>query len=158
MPNLPAVNRGDLTKFLAVLGTVLLVFTVIAPIALGLISLASGGKFLLDFLLPAELFLFVLVGSALLIGAAVRARLYRRFIIWSAVIGLVLLFSGQALAVVTGLASGEIEAEGIWWNLALGSIIGFDLAVVSTMAGGFLLLRSLYRRLPESDQPGVEER
>lgn len=145
-------NKGSLTKFLAVLGTVLLVFTVLAPIVLAVIDLVSRGQFQLDFLFPAEVFPFVLVGSALLIAAAVRARCYQRWIIWSVAVGFVLLFGGQALAAVTGLASGEIEPRGIWWSLALGSIIGFDLAVVSTMVGGLLILRHLYRPVPDDDQ------
>jgi hypothetical protein len=111
-----------------------------------------------DFLFPAEVFPYVLIGSALLIAAAVRARCYRRLIIWSVAIGFVLLFGGQALAVASGLASGEIEARGIWYGLALGSIIGFDLAVVSTMIGGFLLLRSLYQPQPGGDLPSSVER
>lgn len=151
-------KRDNLTKFLVVLGTVLLVFTVLAPTVLAFVALFSSGRFLFDFLFPAEVFPFVLIGSALLIGAAIRARCYRRLMIWSVAIGMILLFGGQALAVVTGLASGEIEPRGIWWGLALGSIIGFDLAVVTTMIGGFLLLRSLYRPQPGSNQPAVEER
>ncbi len=151
-------TKGDLNKFLAVLGTVLLVFTVLAPIVLAFSALFSRGRFLFDYLFPAEVLPFVLIGSALLIAAAVRARRYRRLMIWSTVIGLALLFGGQALAVVTGLASGAIEAKGIWWGLALGSIIGFDLAVVSTMIGGFLLLRWLYRPQPEGDLPSSEKR
>jgi hypothetical protein len=145
-------NRGNLTKFLAVLGTVLLVFTVLAPLVFAGIALFSSGRFFLDYFFPAEVFPFVLVGSGLLIAAAIRARAYRWLILWSVVIGLAALIGGQALAVATGLASGEIEPRGIWFNLALGSIIGFDLAVVTTMIGGLLLLRNLYRSSPPGDQ------
>jgi hypothetical protein len=49
------------------------------------------------------------------------------------------------LAVVTGLASGKIEAVGIWWALTLAGILGYAVALVVIGVGGILLLSDLYR-------------
>jgi hypothetical protein len=57
----------------------------------------------------------------------------------------VLLFGGQALAVVTGLASGEIEPAGIWWILVLASLGIYSLALVIVGLGGALILRDLFK-------------
>ena len=139
-------KKDNLTKTLAVAGTTLILMAVIAPIFFSITALISNGRFVFDFIMPAELFPLVLIGSALLIFAAVRAKSRRKLIIWSFAIGIVMLFGGQALAVATGLASGEIEPTGIWWGLTLGSLIVFDLAVVATCVGGFLLIVELYKR------------
>jgi hypothetical protein len=56
----------------------------------------------------------------------------------------VCLVGSQGLAVVTGLASGEQEPEGIWWILVL-SIMG--LVIVGEIIegiGGILLTRKLF--------------
>lgn len=139
-------NKGTLTKYLAIAGTVLLILPVAAPVIFAFVALFTRGQFLFDYLLPAELLPVVLAGSGLLIWAAIRARAYRRLIIWSFAAGIVVLFAGQGLAVATGLATGEAEAEGIWWVLTLASLIVFDLAVVAVAAGGILLLRNIFQQ------------
>lgn len=141
-------KTDNLTKTLAVSGTTLVFIPILAPIVFAIIALTSRGRFRFDFLMPAELFPFVLIGSGLLIYAAVRARSRRKLIIWSSVIGIVMLFGSQGLALTTGLASGEIEPAGIWWILTLGMLILFDLAVLATCVGGFLLLKDLYAQPP----------
>jgi hypothetical protein len=51
-----------------------------------------------------------------------------------------LLAGGQALAVVTGLASGETEPGGWQWVLVLASLAIYSLALVAVGLGGILLL------------------
>lgn len=82
--------------------------------------------------------------------ASERARSHRRLIGWGLGLAVGLLVGGQALAVVTGLASGEREPAGVWWVLALASIVAYSLALVVISVGGVLLLRDLLkaRRLP----------
>ena len=138
------MKTGWFTKLLAILGTVAIVLPVLAPIFFSVVFLFSEGRFLFDYLMPAELFPLVLVGSIFLIWSALRARSYHKLIIWSVVIGIIMLFGGQALAVATGLATGDMEPVGIWWALVLGSIIIFDLAVLSTGVGGILLVKTLF--------------
>jgi len=53
---------------------------------------------------------------------------------------------GQALAVITGLASGETEPTGWPWILVAGAIGGYTLCVVAMGVGGCLLLWDLFRQ------------
>jgi hypothetical protein len=138
-------KKGFLTKTLALVGTVLVWFPVLAPILLSLVVIIQERIFLFDYLMPAELFPAALVGGGLLIWAALRARARRRLIGWGLGIAVGLLVGGQALAVVTGLASGEAEPTGAWWALVLALLAAYTLAVIATGVGGALLLRDLFK-------------
>ncbi len=137
-------KRDTLTRILAWIGTAVSWFPILAPILLSAYVLARDGRFLFDFLMPAELFLVALVGGGLLLWAAIRARWRRGLFGWGLVVAVGSLVGGQALAVATGLASGRTEPSGIWWVLALGSIAVYSLALVVISIGGVCLLRHLY--------------
>jgi len=138
-------KMGVLTKILAIAGTVLVWFPILAPVLLSLALLVKERVFRFDYLMPAELFLFALAGGGLLIWAALRARLRWRLIGWGLGIAVGLLVGGQALAVLTGLASGETEPVGLWFALLIASLVGFLLALVAGGVGGLLLLRAVFK-------------
>ncbi|HCS39527.1 MAG TPA: hypothetical protein DIW44_08080 [Anaerolineaceae bacterium] len=135
-----------LTKTLAIGGTILVTIPMLAPIIFSIIHLISTGRFLLDFLMPAELGIVVFIGSGLLLWAAIRSRLCLKWIAWSTGIAIVLVFGSQGLAGITGLASGRSEPVGWQFGVVLGGIIGYDLAVIALSIGGVLLCRHLLRR------------
>ncbi len=139
-------NQTILTKTLAVVGTILAWFPILAPIALGFWALFTRGRFLLDFLMPAELFLFGLIGSLLLLWAGLRAHSRWKLIAWGLGIAIVLLAGSQAIANATGLASGAIEPTGIRFILVLTVFAGFVAALLAVDVGGILLLRDLFRK------------
>jgi hypothetical protein len=138
-------ERGMLTKILAIVGTALVWFPILAPVLLSVVLLAKERMFRIDYLMPAELFLFALVGGGLLIWAALRARLRWRLIGWGLGIAVGLLVGSQALAEVTGLASGETEPVGLWWALVLTSLVVYSLALVAMGVGGLFLLRAVVK-------------
>jgi hypothetical protein len=138
-------KKGVLTKTLAIVGTVLVWFPILAPILLSVLVLIIERMFRFDYLMPAELFPAALVGGGLLLWAALRARSRRRLIGWGLGIAVGLLVGGQALAVATGLASGENEPAGWWFALVLASIVAYSLALVAMGVGGALLLRDLFK-------------
>lgn len=140
------MKKETLTKILAVAGTVIAWFPILAPISLTLILLIGEGIFRFDFLMPAELFLAALVGGGLLFWAALRARSHNRVIGWSLVIAAIMLFGGQELAVVTGLASGAHEPAGWRLIIVLATLIIYILALIAIGVGGLLLLRKLFGR------------
>lgn len=145
------MEKNDvLSKILALAGTVLVWLPLLAPALFAVMRLIRAGRFLFDYLMPAELFPAVLLGGLLLLGAALRARSHRRLIGWSLGLAVVLLFGGQGLAVITGLASGATEPVGWPWALVIAAFIGYTLAVVALGVGGLLLCRVLFRntRLP----------
>ena len=133
-----------LTKILAVVGVVLVWFPILAPVVLGMWALIARGRFRLDFLMPAELSPVLLVGSGLLIWAALRAHSRLKHIGWSIGVAIAALVGSQGLAVVTGLASGATPPTG-WEMVAVLAIFGiFLLALVSLAVGGALLVRDLF--------------
>jgi hypothetical protein len=138
-------KRGALTKTLAIAGTLLVWFPILAPVLFSVTMIIQARIFRFDYLMPAELFPAALVGGAALLWAALRARLRRRPIAWSLGVAVALLVGSQVLAVVTGLASGETEPAGWPWALVLASLAGYALALVAMGVGGALLLRDLFR-------------
>lgn len=137
-------TRDLLTKGLAVVGTLLVWFPILATIAISIAGFFRRGFFNVDYLMPAELFPAVLIGGGLLLWAAIRSRIHQKLIGWSLAAAVVVLFGGQALAVAVGLASGEAEPVG--WNLALLIVwlVAYTLLVILTGIAGMLQVRDLF--------------
>ncbi len=137
---------GAFTNILAVGGTLLVGFPLLAPVFLSLAVIFSEREFRFDYLMPAELFPFALLGMMMLMWAALRAQSRRRWIGWGLVVGLVMLFGGQLLAQVTGLASGAVGPESGWYSLVISTFIVYSLALAGVAVGGGLLLADLAGR------------
>jgi hypothetical protein len=75
-------EKNALTKTLAIAGTALVWFPILAPILLSVVFIITNHVFRSDYLMPAELFLLALVGGGLLIWAALRAHSRQRLIGW----------------------------------------------------------------------------
>jgi hypothetical protein len=136
-------KNGLLIKWLAIVGTVLVWFPILATFVITVIGFAASGILRFDYLMPAEFSLVGLTGGGLLLLAALLARARRALIGWglgAAVVGLV---GSQGLAVVTGLASGDTMPEGLPWILVLGLLAVYSLALVVMGVGGVLLVRDL---------------
>ncbi len=138
-------KKGIVTKVLAVAGTILVWFPLLAPIALSVVRSVQDGLFRFDYLLPLELFPATLAGGGLLLWAALRSRLRRGLIGWGLGVAVGLLVAGQILAVATGLASGETEPTGWLWVLIVASIVVYSLALLEIGIAGVVLLLDLFR-------------
>jgi len=138
-------KKGVLTKILAIVGTVLVWFPVLAPVLLSVVVIIKVRMFLFDYLMPAELFPVTLVGGGLLVWGALRARSRRKLIGWGLGIAVGLLVGGQALVIVSRLAFSEMEPTGWRWLLVLASIVFYSLAIVVIGVGGVLLLGDLFK-------------
>ncbi len=134
-----------LTRILSVTGTALAWLPILAPVLFCAIALLAGRGFHFDFLMPAELFLVALIGGGLLLWAALRAHSRRRLIGWGLGLAVALLVASQALAVVTGLASGETEPGGWQMVVVIAGIAAYTLALIAIGVGGVLLLRDLFQ-------------
>lgn len=102
-------NRKIITGLLAAGGSTLVLLPILAPVFFSLVKLTQGGPFMLDYLMPAELFPVAILGGVMLIWAAARARSKRVIIGWSSAIAIISLIGGQLIAVITGLASGATK-------------------------------------------------
>ena len=138
-------NKGVLTKVLAVAGTVLVWFPILAPILFSTILFIQRQIFRFDYLMPAELGLFAFGGGIILLIAAFLARSQVKFIGWGLGIAFIAVVGGQLIAVVTGLADGSTEPGGWQWALVLGSLAIYILAVIGVGVGGILLLRDVFK-------------
>ncbi len=134
-------KRDLLTRTLAIAGTILAWFPLIAPVLLSLVMLVRSGMFRFDYLMPAELFPVAFFGGGLLLWAALRVHRRQRLIGWSLGVAIAALVGAQGLAVVTGLASGKTELGGWQWALVLALLALFWLALIAVAVGGLLLLR-----------------
>ena len=138
-------KTGVLTKTLAVAGALLVWFPIVATVMISVGGWLGGRVFRFDYLMPAELAAAAFLGGGLLLWAALRARSRRGLIGWGLGIMLTLLVGGQALAVVTGLASGAIEPAGWAWAVVVASLAAYTLAIVEIGAAGVLLVRDVFR-------------
>jgi hypothetical protein len=139
-------SRRALASILALVGTVLVWIPILAPLFFSLLHLAQTGRWLLDYLMPAELFSLAAAGACALVAASFLARSRLKLFAAAIAIGLAAIFGGSALAEVTGLASGEIEPTGWQWALVVACLAGYVLCVVALGVGGVLLLKDLLQR------------
>ncbi len=138
-------KKSLLTKILAVIGTILIWFPILAPRVFSAALIITRRIFHFDYLMPAELFPVFLVGGGLLVWAAFRSHSQRKLIGWGMGIAAALLVGSQVLAVITGLASGETEPAGWQWAVVLASLAGYCFALIAVGIGGVLLLKDLFR-------------
>lgn len=138
-------KRDALTKILAVAGTFFAGIPLLLPLFFGLMNVLSGGQFLVDFLMPAELFPVVLGGGLMLLWAALRSRSRRKWIGWS--LGLAAFFMATVVIVpqVSGLATGAIEPQGFWWIATLMLLGLYILMVLLLAVGGGMLSGDVFR-------------
>lgn len=145
-------KRDNLTRSLAVIGTVLVWLPILAPFVFGLVSLALDGIYRLDYLMPAEFFPVTLVGGGLLVWAAWRAAAHVRLIGWGLAAAVILLIGTQMLAVLTGLASGAVTPGGWQWLVVMVTLALFVTAVAAAGVGGARLVRDLFRSGHDAQQ------
>ena len=138
-------HKNVLTKALAIGGTVLVWFPILAPILLSAILFIARRKFLFDYLMPMELFLFALAGSGLLVWATFRAHSRAKWILWGIGIAIFMFFGVQGFAEVTGMASGETEPVGWMWGVVIASLVLYALGIILVGTGGALLLKDLFK-------------
>lgn len=128
-------------RVLTIVGTVLLFL----PIGFMLLTSAVGSiarrQFLMDYMIPAELFPVVLAGALILLVAALRTGCRKKQSILLLVLMCAALFACQGLAVLTGLASGKTAAEGLPFYVVLGLMILYDIIVVADIVNGILVYR-----------------
>lgn len=130
-----------IAKALGVIGAVVVWLPIVAPFVFSIVSLLVNKQFRFDFLMPAELFLLVILGGILLLVSAHLSKDSKKFIGISLGTAVTLLVLSQGIAVITGLADGRIGASGWQAYVVLGMIGLFDISVVSIGVAGIKLLR-----------------
>jgi hypothetical protein len=141
--------KGVPAKILSILGCALVWLPILLPAVFSAARFLRTGAFAFDFLIPVEIFPVPMLGGLLLAGVAYWTRLRRKIIGWALVACLALPLIGQGLAVVTGLASGEVEI-GSWQGTLVISVFGFFWAALLALGvAGVLLTCDLFKTKPE---------
>jgi hypothetical protein len=143
-------KKSALTKFLAIAGTVLVWFPFLAPILLSVIFFLQEQIWRIDYLMPAELFFSFLLGSGLLLWAALRAHRQVKLVAGGLGLAIFMLFAGQAIAVATGLASGEAEPAGWRLWIVVASLIVYIGGTLMVGLGGIFLVKNLFQKRPST--------
>ena len=134
------------SKSLAIAGSVLVWLPIILPLIFGLLFYLREGIFMVDYLMPAELFIMVLSGGCLLLWASIRARAMFKVVVWGLAVAVGILAAGMVIAQLSGLASGAIETVGLWWSVVVSSLVIYILSVITMGVGGILLILALFRK------------
>jgi hypothetical protein len=134
------------TKVIATCGSVLIWLPLAAPLVLGLIVTITDGKFIFDYLMPGEMFPVLFVGAGLAIWAALRTKQYVKGISWSVGAAILFLLASQGTAMLTGLANGQVSADGWQWVLTLSIYICFLLASVTLGIFSLLLTIRVFKK------------
>jgi len=137
------------TKSLAVVGTIFIFIPIAAPLFFGFLHFLRSNKFMVDYLMPAELFPVIVVGIALLLWAAIRRRACIRWLTWSIILMVITLVGGMLIARWSGLAADEIEPIGFWWSVVMGAIILYIFTVICIGFAGCHLIKILFTQSPE---------
>ncbi len=138
--------RLVLARISAIVGSVLLLFPVVFMLVTSIPGSIMRGAFLMDFLLPAELGLLVLLGALLLLAGAILAKRQVRAVAVTLGLMVFTLVGGQLLAVVSGLAHGDREPGGPIFLTVIASIILYDIFTLLLGIIGVRLALSLFRK------------
>ena len=138
--------RLVLARISAIVGSVLLLFPVVFMLVTSIPGSIMRGAFLMDFLLPAELGLLVLLGALLLLAGAILAKRQVRAVAVTLGLMVFTLVGGQLLAVVSGLAHGDREPGDPIFLTVIASIILYDIFTLLLGIIGVRLALSLFRK------------
>ncbi len=137
-----------LSKILAITATVLLLFPILFMLFTGIVGSIQRGQLMVDYMLPAELGILVIIGAACLLVASILAKKYVKCVVWTLVATVVMILGCTGLAAASGLASGrvsETEVPGIM-AVVLGALVAYDVAVTLLGVLGILLTVALFKK------------
>jgi len=143
------------TKILVIMGNILLWIPLILPVVFLIVSWVQRGKALFDFLMPAELFSAVLVGSMLLFWVSLRIKKRSAPVGFGAGFAVLMLIGAQGVASISQVPAGETNSAGGAKLLALTMIVLFDLALVFVGVNGIILLIKLIRDSQDHSEDAV---
>lgn len=138
-------RKTKITRSLALLGTTLVWFPIAALVFTTTVGSIQTRTFIMDFLMPAELFFLVLIGGGLLIWAAFRSNNLKLPIILTLSLGITMVIGGQGLAMLTGLADGRVGMESGWFTVLAVMLGVYSLTVILLGIWGVRLLAEIKR-------------
>lgn len=141
-----------LIKIMLVVGVILLGVPLLLPVVLGFFALAQSGRYIFDYLMPAELFVVVLTGAVLVLIAAILARRRVKITAWLVGVVVVTLAALFVIPQLTGLSCTTEGAAGAWIPVMHIILAVYWVAVLVLGVCGKLLLGDLIKK-KEASQP-----
>lgn len=141
-------KRDLLAVILAAIGTLLLWLPILSPVLFSAIAWTADEVFRFDYLMPGELFPIAFIGGALLVGAALRSGMRKKWIFWAVTVMVALLVLSQLpfviLQSVIGAAQpGPEQMPYVYLGMVLFAV--YIAALIFNAVGGVLLLRDLIK-------------
>jgi len=140
------MQKQTLTKSLSIAGTVLAGIPILLTVVTGVIGSIINGRLLVDYLMPAELFICALAGGLLLLWAAFRAGFLRKAVIIGLVAVCVFLALCNGIALLSGMATDAAKAEGAAWVAVIASLALYTLAVIELTVAGIVMTRRIFSK------------
>ena len=138
-------KKNVLPKILVIAGTVLVWLPILAPVLIFIAMIIKDSRFIFDYLMPVELFLFALVGGGLLLWAALWTRSHLKLTGWGLGIAIGLRIGLELLVFLRDRTSGETKLTDLWNVLLLVWTIAISVSIIFIGIGGVMLLRKLFR-------------
>ncbi len=124
-------------------GALLLLAPIIFMFVLPVFLWVNSQIFMIDYLIPLEVFPVVFLGAAILSLVACKTGLLKKRICLLSVLLIVMFVSGQYIAMISGLADGTAPASGLPFIAVISTVIIYD--VITLVLGIYGL--SLYMKL-----------
>jgi len=140
-------NSTGIIKMIAYVGTVIVWIPIIFTLLTSAIGSMARGRFMMDYLIPAELFWLVLAGAVMLLIAAVRSGNCKRCAVWNLVIMIGALAGCQGAAVLTGLANGDARPEGWPFALVMSLLALYVVTVAAECILGVMIIRKIRKNV-----------
>ena len=137
-----------LTKMLSIVATVLIWVPLLATLIISLIVSILDQKVRFDALMPAELGLFSLVGGVLLLWTTLRIKDNPKAIIITLALMIMMLIGGQAIAVFSGLATGEKTHTDWVYYLVTGMFTFYTILLIHLAILSISVCRKVFRFKP----------
>jgi hypothetical protein len=131
-------------KALAIAGTVLVSSPVLLTFVTSAVAAISDRKFRMDYLMPAELFPFALIGTLLLLTGSVISHAYIKQIIILFAAAVIFFAAGLLIASVGGLQSGAAKPGGLIFISVIISFVLYSLSLIAMSITGMLVIRKLF--------------
>lgn len=133
-----------LIKIFVVLGMISVLFPIFFSLLTGIIGTIRDKAFRFDFLIPLELFIFIILGGVLLTYVAYKQRKRFGLTLTELILTIVTLALSQLIAVVSGLAADRSGKPVYIWVIITTLIISYWVCCIGLIISGIRLAREIF--------------
>jgi len=130
-------------KNIIYIGSVIVWMPIFLTLFTSLIGSLNLKYFIIDYLMPAELFPAALIGSIIISYVSAVSKLYLKSSVINFIILILSFFGINFAAVITGLASGDYPPEGYRFVIVIFLLIIYILSVISEGVLSILIILKL---------------